>query len=138
MNGQPEELTFSRYFKNIADGVISAMKGMKITFLILGIIMLNLSLTAQKVFKVDYESQADIKVYNVSYESQCDLKVYVEDYASQAKGNSGSWFFVKYKSQADKTVYFVDYESQADLKIYMVDYKSQAGWRNKSKQHLLY
>jgi NADH-quinone oxidoreductase subunit I len=32
MNGQPEELTFSRYFKNIKDGVISALKGMKITF----------------------------------------------------------------------------------------------------------
>ncbi len=32
MNGQPEELTVSRYFKNIADGVISALKGMKITF----------------------------------------------------------------------------------------------------------
>ncbi len=32
MNGQPEELTFSRYFKNIYDGVSSALKGMKITF----------------------------------------------------------------------------------------------------------
>jgi NADH-quinone oxidoreductase subunit I len=31
MNGQQEELTFSRYFKNIYDGVISTLKGMKIT-----------------------------------------------------------------------------------------------------------
>ncbi len=63
---------------------------------------------AQKIYKVDYESQADLKVFVVNYESQ-----------------------------ADKKVYFVDYESQADLKIYFVDYESQAGWRNKSKMHLL-
>jgi uncharacterized protein (DUF39 family) len=63
---------------------------------------------SQKIFKVQYESQADIKVYIVEYESQCDLKVF-----------------------------FVDYESQADLKIYMVQYESQAGWRNPEKSHLL-
>ena len=63
---------------------------------------------AQKVYKVKYESQADLKVYIVKYESQCDLKVY-----------------------------FVDYESQADLKIYIVEYESQAGWKNQEKMHLL-
>ena len=30
----------------------------------------------QKIYSVDYSSQADIKVYVVDYESQCDLKVY--------------------------------------------------------------
>ena len=33
---------------------------------------------------------------------------------------------------------FVDYESRADLKVFFVEYESRAGWRNKSKQHLLY
>ena len=42
------------------------------------------------------------------------------------------------KRRADKTIFFVDYESRADLKIFFVDYESRAGWRNKSKQHLLY
>ena len=60
-----------------------------------------------------------------------------EDY-SRADGNDGHWFFVKYESRADKTIFFVDYESRADLKIFFVDYESRAGWRNKSKQHLLY
>ena len=79
---------------------------------------------AQKIYKVKYESQADIKVYVVNYESQADLKVYKVDYESQAN-KDGLWYFLKY-------------ESQADLKIYFVDYESQAGWVNKSKQHLLY
>jgi hypothetical protein len=39
---------------------------------------------SQKIFKVQYESQADVKVYVVKYESQCDLKVYLVDYESQA------------------------------------------------------
>jgi hypothetical protein len=52
--------------------------------------------------------------------------------------NDGKWFFTKYVSQAKKKIYFVRYESQADVKVFFVDYESQAGWRNSSKQHLLY
>jgi hypothetical protein len=93
---------------------------------------------AQKVYSVDYASQADVKVYVVDYESQADLKVYRVNYASQAKGNDGKWFSTDYASQADKKIYFVDYESQADLKIYFVDYESQAGWRKAAKKMLMY
>jgi len=93
-------------------------------------------LSAQKIFKVYYESQADIKVYIVDYESQADLCVYYVDYESQAD-KPGLWYKVDYESQADKKVYFVEYESQADLKIYIVKYESQAGWKNNSKRHLL-
>ena len=92
----------------------------------------------QKLFSVDYESQADIKVFVVQYESQADLKVYKVKYESQATGNDGKWFFTQYESQSKKSIYFVKYESQADLKIFFVDYESQAGWRNKSKIGLLY
>jgi len=81
------------------------------------------NVNAQKVFKVKYESQADIKVYVVKYESQCDLKVYHVKYESQAR-KDGLWYSVNYESQADKKVYYVDYESQA-------------GWKNNSKSHLL-
>ena len=94
--------------------------------------------SAQKLFSVDYESQADINVFVVQYESQADLKVYKVKYESQATGNDGKWFFTQYASQANKKVFFVKYESQADLKIYFVDYESQSGWRNKSKITLLY
>ena len=45
---------------------------------------------------------------------------------------------MEYESRADKKIFFVDYESRADLKVYFVEYESRAGWKNKSKQHLLY
>lgn len=105
--------------------------------ILLSLILLPAVMQAQKVYKVEYDSQADLKIYIVKYESQCDLKVFLVEYESQAK-EDGLWYFVKYDSQADKKVYFVEYESQADLKIFMVEYESQAGWRNQEKQHLLF
>ena len=93
------------------------------TGLILCLLLMPLILHAQRVYKVEYESQADLKVFIVEYESQCDLKVFMVKYESQAK-EDGLWYFVEYESQADKKLYFVEYESQA-------------GWRNKDKQHLL-
>jgi len=48
------------------------------------------------------------------------------------------WYFVDYPNQSDKKIYFVDYPNQSDLKIFFVKYNNQSGWRDKSKQHLLY
>ncbi len=93
---------------------------------------------AQKVFSVEYESQADVKVFVVDYESQADLVVYKVAYESQAGKNDGQWFFVEYESQADKKIYFVDYESQADVKIFFAEYSSQAGWQKKELIHHFY
>jgi hypothetical protein len=93
---------------------------------------------AQKVFSVNYESQANVKVFVVKYESQADLKVFKVKYESQAGDNNGKWFFTNYESQAKKKIFFVNYESQADVKIFFVDYESQAGWRNNSKKHFFY
>lgn len=104
--------------------------------LLLVFVLFSLIGYSQKIYKVEYESQADIKVYIVDYESQCDLKVYHVDYESQAD-EDGLWYSVDYESQADYKIYFVEYESQADLKIFYVDYESQAGWRNNQKSHLL-
>lgn len=94
--------------------------------------------TCQKLYTVDYASQADVKLFVVDYASQADLCVYRVDYASQATGNEGKWFWVDYASQADKKVFFVDYASQADLKVFFVDYPSQAAWRSQQKRHLFY
>ena len=93
---------------------------------------------AQKVFTVEYSSQADVKIFVVDYESQADLCVYKVDYSSQTGKNDGNWFFVDYSSQADKKIFFTDYSSQADVLIYFVDYKSQAKWKKKEKIHLFY
>ena len=38
---------------------------------------------AQKIYKVNYSSQADLKVYITDYESQADLKIYYVNYSSQ-------------------------------------------------------
>jgi len=74
----------------------------------------------------------------VEYENQCDLKVFKVDYPNQVDGNKGLWYFVDYPNQSDKKIYFVDYPNQSDLKIFFVKYKNQSGWRDKSKQHLMY
>lgn len=93
---------------------------------------------AQKVFSVEHASQADVKVFVVKYESQADLKVFKVKYGSQTGKNDGNWFFTANASQATKKINFVKYKNQADLKIYFVDYASQAGWKNKSKQQIMF
>jgi len=75
---------------------------------------------------------------SVEYENQCDLKVFKVDYPNQSDGNIGLWYFVDYPNQSDKKIYFVDYPNQSDLKIFFVKYKNQSGWRDKSKQHLMF
>jgi len=50
---------------------------------------------AQKIFSVDYESQADVKVFVVKYESQAEVKIFFVEYESQAgwKNNQKKHFF---------------------------------------------
>jgi len=50
---------------------------------------------SQKMYSVDYSSQADVKVFVVDYESQADLKVYKVDYSSQAGKNDGQLVFCR-------------------------------------------
>ena len=101
------------------------MKKLSCLLVVLAAFAFSFTAVAQKVYSVDYKSDADLVVYKVSYKSD-------------ASGNSGLWFFVDYKSDADKKVFFVDYKSDADLKIFFADYKSDAGWKNSSKKHLMY
>ena len=125
-----------RFYNSFNPQNLSEMK--KLCFLTL-VLCCAVNLTkAQKVFSVDYESQADVKVFVVDYESQADLLVYKVSYESQAGNNDGKWFFTDYESQAKKKIYFVKYESQADLKIYFCKYESQAGWKNSSKKQLMF
>ena len=72
-------------------------------------LIFTVKVSAQKVFSVEYQNQADVKVFVVDYENQ-----------------------------ADKKIYFVKYANQADLKIYFVKYGNQAGWNKKSKMQLFY
>lgn len=119
-------------------GSRNSIPGLGLLAALIGILGLTFTAHSQKIYSVDYANQADVKVYVVDYENQCDLKVYKVNYANQADGNRGLWYFVDYPNQADKKIYFVDYQNQADLKIYFVEYQNQAGWRNKSKQAVMY
>ena len=47
--------------------------------LIIVLTFLTISVFAQKVYSVEYSSQADVKVFVVDYESQADLCVYKVD-----------------------------------------------------------
>jgi len=111
---------------------------MKKIFLISYLLLIVVSINAQKVYSVNYKNQADITVYVVEYENQADLKVYKVKYQNQVGKNDGKWFFTQNFTQAKKRIFFVNYPNQADLKIYFVKYENQAGWKNMSKKSLLY
>ena len=60
---------------------------------------------SQKIFSVEYKSQADIKIFVVEYKSQADLCVYKVDYKSQAKGNEGLWYFEDINRKLTKNLF---------------------------------
>ena len=64
----------------------------KILFLTLCLMISSIT-KAQKLFSVEYTSQADIKIYVADYESRADLSVFKVDYESRAGNNDGNWFF---------------------------------------------
>jgi len=90
------------------------------------------------MYSTEFSNQSEIKAFVVNYENQSDLNVFKVVFSNQAVGNEGSWYFVEFSNQSDKSIYFVEFPNQSDLKIFFVKYPNQAGWRNKSKQHLIY
>ena len=121
----------------LVDEFVYIYKMKKMLFLTL-CLMISSIIKAQKIFSVDYASQADIKIYVADYESMSDLSVFKVDYESRAGKNDGNWFFVEYVSKADKKIFFVEHSSQADIIIFFVDYSSRAGWNKKEKIHFFY
>ena len=81
--------------------------------------------TAQTMYEVKYESQADIKLYEVDYPAQADIKYFIVQYKSQANEQRHHWYWCQYPSQAKYRVYWVKYRSQADKLVYKVKYPSQ-------------
>lgn len=78
---------------------------MSIRISILGILLLvGMSMSAQKIYSVDHEYQADIKVFVVDSEYKADLIVYKTDkeYRAKASENKGIWFICPRQYQADK------------------------------------
>lgn len=121
----------------LANDFVYIYKMKKLLFLTVCLLVSGIT-KAQKVFSVEYASQADVKVFVADYESRADLSVFKVDYESRAGENDGNWFFVDYASRADKKIFFVDYASQADVIIFFADHSSRAGWKKKEKMHLFY
>ena len=127
------EEVFLRWTENMS------VKSIMCRFLIVMVLLVACNLaSAQKVYSVTYDNQADVKVFVVKYENQADLKVFKVKYENQAGENDGKWFFTKYENQAKFKIYFVEYENQADLKVFFVEYENQAGWKTRDKMHLLF
>ena len=121
---------------SISNDNILVMK--KLLLVLVSVFGFSVFTHAQTVYSCQYSSDANVKVFVADYKSDADLVVYKCDYKSDATGNQGLWYFVNYKSDADKRIFFTKYKSDAQLIIYFSKYKSDAGWRNKSKQHLMY
>ena len=60
----------------------------RISLIIFSILFCLNNVFSQKVYAVNYASQADVKVYVTKYASQADLLVYKVDFASKAKDNN--------------------------------------------------
>ena len=86
--------------------VICTMK--YVLVLLLAMVAMLDSVSAQKVFSVDAAYQADVKIFVVDAAYQADLLVFKVDAAYQAEKNEGLWFFVDAAYQADKKVFFVE------------------------------
>lgn len=101
-------------------------------FLAIAILMLNrFSLSAQKIYSVDHDYQADVKVFVVDSDYNADLVVFRTDkeYRAKKDENKGIWFFTDKSYRADKKVFFVDREYKADLKVFFTDKEYRSGWR---------
>lgn len=129
------EKIFPRTYKTLI------MNRFKISLAMLaGLACATFSATAQKIYSVSAEYQADVKVFVVDQEYRADLIVYRTDkeYRAKASENKGIWFICDQPYRADKKVFFTDREYRADLKVFFTDREYRAGWRNAAKKPLLY
>jgi len=109
-----------------------------VVFIIIFTVLINFKVSAQKVYSVNSDYQADVKVFVVDADYKADLLVYKVDSDYKADGNTGRWFFTDSDYKANKKIFFVDADYKADLKIYFVGSDYQSGWKNQEKQHLMY
>ena len=96
-------------------------------FLLCIFFCLCISVSAQKIYSVDHEYQADIKVFVVDAEYKADLIVFKTDkeYRAKSSENKGIWYICPREYQADKKVFFTDKEYRA-------------GWKKNDKKPLMY
>ena len=113
---------------------------MKITFtflLGLSFTFLSINTDAQSVYRVKFESEANVKVLLVPDSLSADLVVYQVSSAGLAGTNNGVWYIAGFPDAVTKNIFFVSNVSDADIKVFYTSNQSAAGWINTSKQSLL-
>lgn len=110
----------------------------KVFSLIIVLVCLVSSVKAQTVYSVSSQYDSQVKVYVADSKYDADLVVFKCSSSYDADGNKGLWFFTDSRYDAKKAIYFTDSRYDADLVIYFADSKYDAGWRNKTKEHLMY
>ena len=88
-------------------------------------LLIGTQCTAQTMYEVKYQTQADLLVYEVQYPEQADIRYWIAPYQSQANETKHHWYWVQYQSQADYTIYWVKYRSQADRLVHQVQYPTE-------------
>ena len=110
-------------------------KGSRILLMLLMLLMAN-SLSAQTFMEVENIEQAKVKVYPDDDIQSADLCVYFV-YETKDVQQVGYWMEVYERSQAQVMLIFVDDLAQADFTVWIVDTPQEVGWRNRAKMKLL-
>ena len=96
-----------------------------------GIVMIIIQLltcqtaTAQTMFEVKYQTQADVRLWKAKHRSQADFTYWIAPYRSQANRQFNHWYIVDYPSQAEVKFIWVTHRSQATHVVWQEKYGSQ-------------
>ena len=82
-----------------------------------------------KVYLTNNNYSSDVvKVFRVEYDTWADLNVYVTDNQYEAQRKDEVWYYEQSEYEATVKACWVDSEYDADIKVYFVDRESSAGW----------
>lgn len=98
------------------------------------LVLLSGTLSAQKIYKTDDASAANVKVMVTDQEADADLKVYEVEKAEDVV-KDGLWFEMPSAEEAMITVFMTDDTNLAQMKIFYVANPQDAGWITKDKRH---
>ena len=91
------------------------------------------NLSAQRIYKLNSATGAQVKIYVTTNESEADLKVF-ETLQAEDVVKDGIWFQPSTESEADIKLYITSDATQADMKIIYVNTAEEAGWITREKR----
>ena len=113
------------------------MKHIVTLIIMVCLIGLNYSLTAQTVYSVSSDTGANVKVYAITDSTMADLWVFQASSDAGVGANNGIWFFTADAASASKKLFFTNNLNDAEVWIYYTSIQSNAGWKNVTKTVLM-